>query len=83
MTMALPWPVRDRAIALRLVFGPASKIRQQGRRAPALLRPGAETTWRPLMPRIRHHVYYWRDEAAGITTILLVANAIAETGPDL
>lgn len=44
---------------------------------------GAETVWRVLMPRTRHHVYYWRDEAADIATVLLVANAIAETGPDL
>lgn len=44
---------------------------------------GAETVWRLLMPRTRHHVYYWRDEAADVATVLLVANAIAETGPDL
>ena len=44
---------------------------------------GDETVWRLLMPRTRHHLYYWRDEAADVATVLLVANAIAETGPEL
>lgn len=44
---------------------------------------GAETVWRLLLPRTRHHIYYWRDDVTGVATILLVANAIAESGPDL
>lgn len=41
------------------------------------------TVWRLLMPKTRHHVYYRRDELADVATVLLVANAISETGPDL
>jgi hypothetical protein len=41
------------------------------------------TVWRLLMPKTRHHIYYRRDEHAAVVTILLVANAISETGPAL
>lgn len=44
---------------------------------------GEATVWRLLMPKTRHHVYYLRYEHAGIADVLLVANAIAESGPDL
>jgi hypothetical protein len=44
---------------------------------------GEATVWRLLLPKIRHHVYYRRYEHAGMADVLLVANAIAESGPDL
>jgi hypothetical protein len=44
---------------------------------------GEATTWRLLMPKTRHHVYYVRDEQNGIARVLFVANAIGESGPDL
>lgn len=44
---------------------------------------GEATVWRLLMPKTRHHVYYRRYEDAGMADVLLVANAIAESGPDL
>jgi len=44
---------------------------------------GDATVWRLLMPKTRHHVYYQRDELADVATVLLVANAISETGPAL
>ena len=44
---------------------------------------GEATVWRLLMPKTKHHVYYRRYEHAGTADVLLVANAVADTGPDL
>jgi hypothetical protein len=44
---------------------------------------GEATVWRLLLPKTRHHVYDRRYEHAGLADVLLAANAIAESGPDL
>ena len=41
------------------------------------------TVWRLLLPKTRHHVYYRRDPLTDAATVLLVENAISETGPGL
>ncbi|MCK6537876.1 MAG: helix-turn-helix transcriptional regulator [Polyangiaceae bacterium] len=38
--------------------------------------------WRILMPKTRHHVYFWRDAAGQSTEVLLVWNAQGGTAPD-
>ena len=44
---------------------------------------GEATVWRLLLPKTRHHVYTSARPACYRRYELLVANAIAESGPDL
>jgi hypothetical protein len=39
--------------------------------------------WRLLLRKTRHYLYYVRDDAADIATILLVDSAVAEADPEL
>jgi hypothetical protein len=46
-------------------------------------RAGGRIVWRLLMPKTRHHIYYFIDEAAGEVAVITVWNAQGEAGPDI
>jgi plasmid stabilization system protein ParE len=43
---------------------------------------GNRKIWRILMPKTRHHVYFWRNAAGDYAEILLVENAQGGSEPD-